>query len=384
MAESPDVVIVGGGVIGSAIAYFLAKRGVPCVLLDRGRIGGGASDAASGILSSSPGDSQYARLAQRSLELFHTLSPAIREESGIDIEFAECGDLTLAMSEGDVIALRGLANQLSAMGEETRWVDSHDLREMEPNLNQAIPGGIFAPKSCRVNNRRLANALALSAARYGAQIRQGVEVAGLIIEDGRVVGVSERQGVIRAGTVILAAGAWTGAMPKWLYGDRDTSPAGNVMVKPVKGVNLNVRPAHGSVSRVIHGSWGILVPRNDGSMIVGATVEEVGFDARITAGDIHSILGIATALMPSLRHAEINWSVVGLRPGSGDDLPVIGRMPHYENVIIASGHYRNGILLSLATGEAVSGLLNGMNGDPLSDFDPARFFRNNIQEQNIR
>ena len=146
------------------------------------------------------------------------------------------------------------------------------------------------------------------------------------------------------------------------------------MVKPVKGVNLNVRPAHGSVGRIIHGSWGILVPRNDGSMIVGATVEEVGFDARVTAGDVHSILGVGTALMPSLQDAEINWSIAGLRPGSGDEMPVIGRMPGHGNVVVASGHYRNGILLSLATGEAVADLLDGSDGVSLSDFDPARFF----------
>ncbi len=374
MTDSVDVVIVGGGVIGAAVAYFLARRGISCTLLDRGRIGGGASDAASGILSASPGDSQYARLARRSLGLFHSLTPTIREESGVDIEFAQCGDLTLAMNEGDIIALRGLANQLSAMGEDTLWVDHDDLRDMEPGLNPAIPGGIFTPESCRVNNQRLANALALGAAHHGAQIRQGVDVTGLIIEDGRVAGVNERDGVVRAGSVVLAAGAWTGAMDRWLYGDLGPSSARNAMVKPVKGVNLNVQPTHGSVSRIIHGSWGILVPRNDGSMIVGATVEEVGFDARVTGGDVHSILGLATTLMPSLRDASINWALAGLRPGSGDELPVIGRMPDHDNVIMASGHFRNGILLSLATGEAVAGLLDGAAGDSLSDFDPARFF----------
>ena len=374
MTDNREVAIVGGGVIGAAVAYFLAKRGISCSLLDKGRIGGESSNAASGILSSSPGESQYSRLAQRSLSLFHELTPVIREESGIDIEFAQCGDLTLAMNESDAIALRGLANQLSAMGEDTKWIDSAEIREMEPLLNPSIPGAMFDPESCRVNNQRLANALALAAQRYGADIRQGVEVTGLMMENGRVVGVIERQGITHAETVVIAAGAWTGEMDRWLYGDRAPSSGQVAMVKPVKGVNLNVQPARGSVSRMIHGSWGILVPRNDGSMIVGATVEEVGFDARVTAGDVHSILSVGSALMPSLRDAEINWSIAGLRPGSGDDLPVIGRMPGYDNVLVASGHYRNGILLSLSTGEAVADLAEGSSGQSLSDFDPARFF----------
>ncbi len=374
MTNSVEVAIVGGGVIGAAVAYFLAKRGVSCSLMDRGRIGGAASNAASGILSHSPGESQYSRLARRSLALFHELTPTIREESGIDIEFAECGDLTLAMNESDAIALRGLANQLSSMGEDSAWIDGRELREMEPLLNPAIPGAMYAPESCRVNNQRLANALAKAAERHGAQISQGVEVTGLHVENGGVVGVSERRGVTFADTVVLAAGAWTGGMDRWLYGDEALSRTRTSMVNPVKGVNLNVQPLHGAVSRIIHGSWGILVPRNDGSMIVGATVEEAGFDDRVTGGDIHSILGVASALMPSVLDAEINWSVAGLRPGSGDELPVIGRMPNYDNVVVASGHYRNGILLSLATGEAVSDLIEGSSGLSISDFDPARFF----------
>ena len=135
MTGNPDVVVVGGGVIGAAVAYFSAKCGMTCALLERDRVGGGASNAASGILSSSPGGSQYSRLAQRSLRLFHQLAPVIREESGIDIEFAECGDLTLAMNESDAISLRGLTNQLSSMGENARWVESNDLRELEPLLS---------------------------------------------------------------------------------------------------------------------------------------------------------------------------------------------------------------------------------------------------------
>ena len=124
---------------------------------------------------------------------------------------------------------------------------------------------------------------------------------------------------------------------------------------------------------MIHGSWGLLVPRNDGSVVVGATVEEVGFDDRVTAGNVHSILGLGAALVPSLRDADINWGLAGLRPGSADAMPVIGPLPQYDNVYMASGHFRNGILLSLATGEAITGMLDGNASDHLALFSPARF-----------
>ena len=141
----------------------------------------------------------------------------------------------------------------------------------------------------------------------------------------------------------------------------------------VRGVNLNLQPRQGGIRSVIHGSWGLLVPRNDGSMIVGATVEEVGFDSRVTAGNVHSILGLGAALVPSLRDADLNWGLAGLRPGSADDVPIIGPLPDYDNVYVASGHFRNGILLSLATGEAIAGMLDGSLEDRFTSFSPARF-----------
>ena len=374
MTGASDVVVVGGGVVGASVAYFASTRGLSCTVLDKGRIGGGASYAASGVLSSSPGNGPYARLGQRSRGLYHELAPVIREESGVDIELAQCGELILAFDEEDVIGLQGLAQQFTALGEEAAWVSSDDLFQMEPGLNPAIPGAMFTPDVGRVNNQRLSGALAAAASHHGAKIKQGVEAVGLVFDDGRVMGVRTADGTISAGCVVLAAGAWTGMMDRWLYGDESPSVERQAMVSPVKGVNLNLQPSNGSVSTVIHGSWGLLVPRNDGSMIVGATVEDVGFDCRVTAGDIHSILGIGTALMPSLADADLNWAVAGLRPRSADDMPSLGRLPGYENVLIASGHFRNGILLSLATGEALADILTESADAWLSAFDPARFF----------
>ena len=382
MAIATDVAIVGGGVVGAAVAYFAARRGMSCILLDKGAIGSGASNAASGLLSPAPGDGDYARLNARSMALFHELAPRLRDESGVDIELDECGDLLLALSEEDVIALQGHLRQLTSLGAEASWLDSDDLRAKEPALNPAVAGAIFEPRACRVNNQRLPNALATAAAVHGAEIRQGVEVTGIALNgqsggDGpRATGVITSDGKIDAGNVVLAAGAWTGLMDRWLYGERSPSAAGMPMVKPIRGVNLNLQPTSGGISSAIHGSWGVFVPRNDGSLIAGATVEDAGFDSRVTADAVHSILGLTCALMPTLRDADLNWALAGLRPGSADDSPVIGRMPGCDNVFVASGHFRNGIMLSLATGEAIADMLDGEPGgrpERLAAFDPARF-----------
>ena len=373
MNASHDLVIVGGGVVGTAVAYFAALSGISCTVLEKGAIGSGASNAASGVLSSSPGEGDYARLGRRSLQLFHEFAPRLRDESGIDIELEECGELVLALDEGDVISLQGLRRQLTALGADARWLEADDVTQMEPVLNPAIVGAIYEPDVCRVNNQRLSDAMAIAASRNGAVINQGVEVTGLLMDEGRVAGVITSEGPVFAGNIVLAAGAWTGLMDRWLYGDESPSSAGQPMVKPVRGVNLNLRPKQGGISSVIHGSWGLLVPRNDGSVIVGATVEEVGFDSRVTAGDLHAILGLGTALVPSFTDADMNWALAGLRPGSADSVPVIGPLPEFENVYLASGHFRNGILLSLATGEAIADMLGGKSNDNLTSFSPSRF-----------
>ena len=140
MAAASDVVVVGGGVVGTAIAYFASSKGLSCTVLDKGRIGGGASHAASGALSSSPGSGPYARLGQRSRKLYHKLAPVIREESGVDIEFAQCGELILAFDEEDVIGLQGLTQQFTALGEKAAWVSSDDLFQLEPEPKSGHTG----------------------------------------------------------------------------------------------------------------------------------------------------------------------------------------------------------------------------------------------------
>ena len=160
MAGASDVVVVGGGVVGTAVAYFASARGLSCTVLDKGRIRQRRVPCGVGRAVSSPGNGAYARLGQRSRKLYHKLAPVIREESGVDIEFAQCGELILAFDEEDVIGLQGLARQFTALGEKAVWMSSDDLFQMEPGLNPAIPGAMFTPDVCRVNNQRLSGALA--------------------------------------------------------------------------------------------------------------------------------------------------------------------------------------------------------------------------------
>ncbi len=365
MPRASDVIVVGGGVIGCSIAYHLAKLGVKVTLLERDGLGSQASSAASGVLTTSPGAHPYSRLGRESLALFHQLAPELQEAGGVDIELVECGELALALSEDEAIELRSYARRFNQMGGDARWLDQKELHELEPELNPSIPGAMFSPETCRVNNQRLSEAFARAAIRLGADVRQGAGVTGLLREGQRVTGVRLHGSELRADHVVIAAGPWSSLIAEWIGVD--------LPVRPVKGQNLNLQPARIAIRTVIHGSWTILVPRNDGSVVAGATLEDAGFDSRVTAGGVQAILSIATALVPMLQTATINWTVAGLRPGSPDDMPIIGPVPGWEGLSVASGHYRNGILLSAITGKLLAEYLTGSEPELLAAFSPARF-----------
>jgi glycine oxidase len=365
MSSGSSVIVIGGGVIGCSIAFHLAKAGVGVTLLERGQLGAEASGAASGVLSFSPGNHPYSVIGRQSLAMFHELAPELKESGGVDIELEQCGELDLALNEDEAIELRTLSRRLNQLGSNTRWLGHAEVRELEPGLNESIQGGMYTPEVCRVNNQRLSEAFARAAVRHGADVRSGTEVVGVVRDGERVTGVRTYQGELRAGHVVLASGAWSTVL-----GDM----AGvNLPVRPVRGVNLNLQPVGPGFSSVIHASWGILVPRNDGSVIAGGTLEEAGFDSRPTAAMIQAILALAGTVFPSLRDASLNWSLAGLRPGSPDDMPIMGPVPGMDGLIVASGHYRNGILLAPVTGKLIADYITGGNADLLKPFSVERF-----------
>ena len=367
MNSSPDVIVVGGGVIGCSIAFHLAKAGVKVTLLERGQIGMEASNAASGVLSSPlfKSEDPYSRLMEEGLNMLHQLSPELMEICGVDIELVQCGELGLAMTDGEATEYKTLMKQVEAQSGNARWLGQQEVHEYEPELAQSVLGGFLMPEVCRVNNQRLSEAFAKAAIWLGAEVCTSVEVTGLVRGGLTITGVRLHDEEMYADNVIVAAGPWSKVVAEWLGCD--------VPVRPVRGVNLNLQPIGRSIRSVIYGANGPLVPRNDGSIIAGVTIEEVGFDCRVTSGAIQDILANATALIPSLRDATMNWALAGLRPGSPDDAPLLGPIPGWDGLHIAAGHYRNGILLSAITGKLITDHITGEDSELMTHFSPKRF-----------
>ncbi len=368
MAERADVAVVGGGVIGCAVAWCLAREGVRVSLFERGTIGGEASGVSAGILaplaeSAAPGP--FAELALAGLRAFDEELEALRETSGMDPEYRRSGVLRLAMDDAEVRALQEVAAWQANAHLDLRWLEPRQVTSLEPGL---VPcqGALLSPQEGHVHPARLTLALAAAAARCGATLLQQCPPVLPWVEDGRLQGLvlnGERRAFT---TVVLAAGAWSGTWAS-LLGLR-------LPVRPVKGQMLLARAVPPPVRHVVFAGHNYLVPRADGTVYVGATQEEAGFDHRVTLAAVQELAARAAALAPALANAEVVGMGAGLRPGSADDLPVIGRVPGLENLILATGHFRNGVLMSLITGRLVAALVQGRPPElPLGSFSPARF-----------
>lgn len=362
---SPDVAIIGGGVIGCACAWLLARAGCSVALYERGRIAGEASGAAAGILAplaESHEAGPFATLAVAGLRAFAEEMPVLAEESGIDPQYRLTGVLRLALADGDIAPLRAAAAWQSTDVLGPRWVDADALARLEPALTQSR-GALLSEREGQVRPALLTRALAAAAQRRGAQLHKFAEVAGPALTDDagapggapaagarRVLGIRFQNGDLQpAGAVLLAGGAWSGAL---------AGPAGDsVPVRPVKGQYAILSPVGAPLRRVVFGGAGYLVPRPDGTIYAGATMEEAGFDRRVTLDGLAAVLQIARSLAPGLAEAEVLATGAGLRPASRDGLPVLGAVPECAGLYVASGHFRNGVLLSLITARLLTSLL---------------------------
>jgi glycine oxidase len=365
---STDVIIVGGGVIGCSIAWRLAQAGLKVTVFERGRVGCEASRAAAGMLSPQ-GESQTAGpffdLCLRGREMYRSFAEELNDASGIDVEYKDEGTLFVVL-QGEVHqAKTRWATWQHEAGLPLEYVSADDIRKIEPAVTESATRAIFLPQEHQVENRRLMDALEVSMKRAGVELIEGAEVTALATGRGKVTGVMSAGQRLHAGVVVVAAGTWS---------SRLLEPIGlNVKVIPARGQMIAVRGGTCPINRVLHSGKIYLVPRRDGRILIGATVEYTGFPKAVTVGAIKHLLSAAVELAPSLREFEIVETWCGLRPDTLDHLPIIGPSG-VNNLLLATGHFRNGILLAPVTAELVASVITQDRiSDELRPFSVARF-----------
>ncbi len=338
--ERYDAAIVGGGIIGLASAWRATQRGLRVCVLERERPGCGATYAAAGVLAPDPETPGFTELALRSWELWPAFAAELRDETGIDAGYTGCGSLVLSFGDPPNESIGG------------EWLDGAQCRALEPGIASDCSGGLHLPRDAQVDPRR---AVAGLVAVLGDLVRTGADVVELH-ENGVVLADGTR---IEAERVVLAAGAWS-----------SRRLAKRLPLRPVKGQTLRLRgplPA----TRIIRSEHVYVVPRASGETVLGATTEEVGYDTTVTAAATETLLRQATRAVPAVAGLELVEAVASLRPATPDDGPLIGE---WEGLLVAGGHYRNGILLAPVTAEAVAALLAGEEPPPeAAPFDPRRF-----------
>jgi glycine oxidase len=368
----PDVLVVGGGVIGCAIAYAAASAGLLVTLIEGERLGAGASGAAAGLLAPQveahqPDDFFAFGLAGR---MEHTrLAPRLLEEAGLDVEFRQTGILRLALEEREAVDLRGRAVWQHDQGLTAEWLDPFQVGQREPAFAGAagrrLVGALWLPEEGQVRSPRLVQALAIAAIRRGATFREGLPAVALQGAGDRIVAVHTPTGPLPAGAVVLAAGAWSGALARTI--------GIHLPIEPIKGQIIALGSLMRAPRHILWSGECYVAPKADGQVIVGATEERAGFDRRPTlSGMLQLALG-ATNLLPELGRLTVETQWGGLRPAVPDRLPVIGWAPGYRNLMLATAHYRNGVLLGPLTGKLVTELLLQQEpGWDLSPYAPQR------------
>lgn len=364
-----DVVVVGGGIIGCAIGRQLALDGMRTLVLERERPVEQASWAAAGMLSplaESQGADAFLSLLLQSRDLYPALVEALRGETGVDVGYRGDGTLLLALTEADEEVLERRFRWQQASGLQVERLTREEVLELEPAVSRSVRGALRFAGDHQVDNRLLSRALWTAAEAAGASFRLGAEATRVLGSADGVRGVELKGGErIAAGTVVLAAGSWSGGIE---------GLPGRLPVEPVHGQLLALERTPPLFRHVVDSPRGYLVPRADGRMLVGATTERVGFRKAVTPTGVTALLGAALEIAPSLADAPILELWSGLRPDTPDHRPILGRDPRMPGLVYATGHYRNGILLTPVTALAVSGLVaRGRSPYDVSAFSIERF-----------
>ena len=353
---APDVVVIGGGVVGCSIAYHLSRAGRSVLLVERDHLASGASGVAAGMLApqvEADQDDPFFELTLRGRADHLSLASTLMDEVGLDVECRMTGILRVAENEGARAELLRRLRWQTERGLRAEWIEPRDLGEREPLLagvaGRLLAGALWLPDEGQVRGQRLVQALAMASRQRGARLLEGAPVWSLATDGERVTGVRLPRGVVAAGTTVLAAGVWSGDL---------TRQAGlDLPITSVKGQIMTLESARFFPRHIIWLGECYLTPKADGQVLLGATQEEGNFDRRPTLAGIGGLTEAALEALPALGQFAISSLWAGLRPAVPDRYPVIGRAPGLENLILATAHYRNGILLGPLTGQWVTDLI---------------------------
>ncbi len=370
MSPTPEVIIIGAGVIGCACAHELALAGVRVNVFDLRRVGQGASQASAGVLAPYVEGHEVGPLRElgcRSLDLYDNFVHRVMSSSGLTVQYTRNGTLEIAVERDAAERLRKAATALKAQGVDARWLDPTQLRLAEPLAATGALGGLLIGVHGFVGVPDLTDALAASAMHHGATFALETRVISIDTGPGGRVAVETENGVSFADCVVLAAGTWAGQIR--VIGGKP------IAVKPIRGQLLHLSwPTAQPLRHVLWGTDCYLVPWLNGRVLVGATVEDAGFDERATAAGVRDLLEAGCSLVPHLCQASFTEVRVGLRPQSPDSLPFVGYSDVVPGLVYATGHYRNGVLLAPLTAALVKDLLLGRGSDAaLEMLSPSRF-----------
>src|SRR6185436_12306113 len=367
-ADTTDVVIIGGGIMGSAVALRLAQRGVAVTVVERGIPGAEASSAAAGILGpqmEADGPGPLLDLGLMSRALYPSLASELREATGIDVGFDRSGVLAAALDEAGERELGERRAWQRRLGLNVGALSGDEARAREPALGPAIRAALEFPDDGQVNARELARAFSQAAAAAGARFVTGRYVRRVLIEKGAAIGVELDGETLSAGTVVVAAGSWSGLI--------EGGGVPSTVVRPARGQLVSIETRPPLFRHVVSVRGGYLVPRRDGTVLAGSTVEMAGFRKQVTVGGLAAILTLARTLVPALAEAPVTGTWSNFRPYTEDHLPVLGTTP-VRGLVLATGHFRNGILLAPITAEEIAELIaTGRSAIDLAPFSVTRF-----------
>lgn len=371
-----DVVVIGGGIVGCATAYYLARDGASVALLERGRTASEATGASAGMLAPVAEAKRlgpFLHLVVAALRDYPAAVADIEAASGVSTGYNQRSILRVAFSVEDEAKFDNALPMYDEARLPYKRLDGAAARAEEPALGPGCISAILSPEEGQVAPRQITQAFRFGATLHGAKVFENTEAVGLETRYRTVTGVRTMEGVVSANAVVVAAGAWSSRFEALLNT--------RVSVHPVRGQLVVLKNLPTPVRHVLYSYGGYAVPTADGRLLVGATQEEVGYVSRSTVAGVRQVLEGGQRLVPSIMDAEIDEVWAGLRPGSSDAMPILGPADGWENVWLATGHYRNGILLGPYTARLLAASMRaGKLADALEAFHPGRLNRDGVPD----